>query len=234
MRKFSLLLMATLFSISAYATQIKGVVDNETVSAKISSLDITRIMVQGDRIKTLKGVKGAYTRENDESNGEVFLQPTTQYQNSAFTVLVETEKGRHFTLLLTPIAVPGGTLMLVPKGVGREEAAHFERSSDYQTTISNLIRAMASDVMPEGYAVREVDDKKVYHFGNIATLRLKTIYQGLNFEGQIYELTNTQATPIRLDEKEFYKRGVAAVSLETVTVAPRCKIKLIRVISHAQ
>ncbi|MHB1949713.1 MAG: TraK domain-containing protein [Gammaproteobacteria bacterium] len=233
MRRILLVILNLLIASQVYATQIRGVIDNETITAKISSLDITRIIVQGDRIKTLKGIKGAYTRENDENNGEVYLQPSTLYQNAAFTVLIETEKKRHFTLLLTPVAVPGGTLMLVPKGVGREEAAQFEQSSDYQTTISHLIRAMATDSVPEGYSISEVDNKTLYHFGNIATLRLKTIYQGLHFQGQIYELTNTQSFPIKLDEKQFFKQGISAISLENVTVAPHGKIKLIRVVSHA-
>lgn len=233
MRKIFVLLLNVLFISQVYATQIKGVIDNETVTAKISSLDITRIIVQGDRIKTLKGIKGAYTRENDENNGEVYLQPTALYQNAAFTVLIETEKKRHFTLLLTPVSVPGGTLMLVPKGVGREDAARFEEASDYQTTLSHLVRVMATDMVPEGYSVREVDNKILYHFGNIATLRLKTIYQGLHYQGQIYELTNTQNCQIKLDEKQFYRKGISAISLENVTVAPHGKIKLIRVVSYA-
>lgn len=233
MRKIICLLINLLLASQVYATQIKGVVDNETITAKISSLDITRIIVQGDRIKSLKGIRGAYTRENDENNGEVYLQPTAIYQNAPFTVLIETEKSRHFTLLLTPVAVPGGTLMLVPKGVGRVEAARFEQSSDYQATLSHLVRAMATDTVPEGYSVSEVDNKTLYHFGNIATLRLKTIYQGLHFQGQIYELTNTQSFAIRLDEKQFFKQGISAVSLENVVVAPHGKIKLIRVVSHA-
>lgn len=233
MRRILLVILNLLFVSQVYATQIRGIIDNETITAKISSLDITRIIVQGDRIKTLKGIKGAYTRENDENNGEIYLQPTTTYQNAAFTVLIETEKKRHFTLLLTPVAVPGGTLMLVPKGVGREEAAQFEQAADYQTTISQLVRAMATDSVPEGYSISEVDNKTLYHFGNIATLRLKTIYQGLHFQGQIYELTNTQNCPIKLDEKQFFKQGISAISLENVTVAPHGKIKLIRVVSHA-
>lgn len=233
MRKLIFILISLLLMSEAEATQIKGVIDNETVAAKISSLDITRIIVQGDRIKSLKGIRGAYTRENDENNGEVYLQPTATFQNAAFTVLIETEKGRHFTLLLTPVSVPGGTLMLVPKGVGKAEAARFEKASDYQTTLSQLVRAMATDTMPEGYSVTQVDNKTLYHFGNIATMRLKTIYQGYYFQGQIYELTNTQSYPIHLDEKQFFKQGISAVSLESITVAPHGKIKLIRVVSHA-
>ena len=233
MRKLSIILINFLFISGVHAAQIKGVIDNETVTVKISSLDITRIIVQNDRIKSLKGIRGAYTRENDENNGEVYLQPTAAYQNAAFTVLIETEKNRHFTLLLTPVSVPGGTLMLVPKGVDRQEAARFEQAADYQTTLSQLVKAMATDAMPEGYSISQVDNKTLYHFGNIATLRLKTIYKGLHFEGQIYELTNTQSYPIHLNEKQFFKQGTSAISLESIIVAPHGKVKLIRVVSHA-
>lgn len=233
MRNLFVIVLSIVFSVSAFALQIKGVVDNETVSAKISSMDITRILVQSDRIKSFKGISGAYTRENDKNNGEVYIQPTVSYQNTPFTVLVETEQGRHLTLLLNPMPVPGGTLLLVPKGVGRQQAARFEQASDYELTVSHLIRAMAADSMPEGYAIKEIDNKKVYAIGNIAILRLKTVYQGLNFQGEIYELTNTQSVPITLDERTFFKPGTRAVSLENITVAPHGKIKVMRVVSHA-
>lgn len=232
MRKLVLFIIGLIFTTQSFALQIKGVVDNETVSAKISSLDVTRILVQGDRIKSFKGISGAYTRENDKQNGEVYIQPTSLYQSTPFTTLVETEQGKHFTLLLNPIAVPGGTLMLVPKGVGNREAARFEKASDYELTLSHLIRAMATDTIPEGYTISQVNYKKVYVIGDTAKVRLKTIYQGLNFQGQIYELTNTQSVPITLDEREFFKQGTRAVSLESITVAPHGKIKVLRVVSH--
>ena len=108
MRKLFIFIMGMLLTAQTFALEIKGVVDNESVSAKISSLDVTRILIQGDRIKSFKGITGAYTRENDKNNGEVYIQPTALYQTTPFTVLVETEQGRHFTLLLTPIGVPGG------------------------------------------------------------------------------------------------------------------------------
>jgi conjugal transfer pilus assembly protein TraK len=192
MRKLVLFIIISILTTQGFALQLKGVVDNETVQVKISSVDITRIVVQGDRIKNFKGINGAYTRENDQHTGEVYIQPTSNFQSTPFTVLVETEQGRHFTLFLTPIAVPGGTLMLVPKGVGKQQAARFEQASDYELTLSHLIRAMATDDLPEGYVIKQVDSRKLFAIGNIATLRLTTIYQGLNFLGQIFELTNTQ------------------------------------------
>jgi len=215
-----------------FALQIKSVVDNETRSAKISSVDVTRIFVQGDRIKSVKGLKGAYTRENDEKNGEIYIQPSPLYRDRAFTILIDTEQGRHFTLLLNPTASPSETLMLVPKGVGRERAGKFEQASPYELTINHLVRAMKNGVMPEGYAVREVDNKTTYQFRNRLTLKLKTVYEGLNLRGEIYEIINKQAIPVQLDEREFYKPGTRAISLDTIIVQPMATIHLYRVTSH--
>lgn len=223
----------SLFTSQALALQIKSVVDNETVNAKISATEITRIVIQGDRIKSFKGINGAYTRENDKNNGEVYLQPTTLYQKIPFTILVATEFGRHFTLLLTPAGIPGGTLMLMPKGIGSKQAAKFERASNYELTLSHLIRAMATDTIPEGYTLSQIENKKIYAVDNVATLRLKTIYQGLHFQGQIYELTNNKSFPITLNEQQFFNVNTRAVSLENLNVAPHCKIKVLRVVSNA-
>jgi conjugal transfer pilus assembly protein TraK len=225
-------LFITSIASPVFALQIKNVVDNETTSAKISSVDVTRIFVQGDRIKSVKGLKGAYTRENDEKNGEIYIQPTPLYQTRTFTLLIDTEQGRHFTLMLHPTSSPSETLMLVPKGVGRERAARFEQASSYELTLTHLLHAMKNGVMPEGYAVREVNDKTTYQFGNRFSLKLKTIYEGLNLRGEIYQITSKQPYAIYLDEREFYKKGTRAISLETIQLPPRATIHLYRIRTH--
>ena len=216
-----------------YALQIKNVVDNETVTAKISSIDVTRILVQSDRIKSVKGIKGAYTRENDEKNGEIYIQPTQPYQERAFTLLIETEQGRHFTLLLTPTSSPSQTLMLVPKGAGKERAAHFEESSTYELTLMHLVRAMRNEQIPEGYSLNHIESKKSFPFGNGLKIKLKTIYQGFNLRGEVYEMTNTTAYSIMLNERDLYKFGTRAVSLETLQIPAFGKITFYRVADHA-
>lgn len=233
MRKFSLMVLPLLFSGSCYALQVKSAVNNTTITAKISATDVTRIMVQGDRIQSVRGVKGAYSRENDNNSGEIYIQPTAMYQHHAFTLLINTELGRHYTLLLNPMAVPSDTLMLVPRGVNEAQAAKFENSSPYETTIAHLIRDMRTGSRPEGYAVRSANEKKRYLYGNIAYIQLKTIYQGLNLRGEIWEVTNTRSQTITLTERAFYKVGTRAVSLETMEIAPHGTTYLYRVVSHA-
>lgn len=232
MYKWPFILITLIIMNAANALQIKSVVDNETTSAKISSVDVTRIFVEGDRIKSVKGIKGAYTRENDEKNGEIYLQPSPLFQHRAFTVLIDTEHGKHFTLLLHPIASPSETLMLVPKGVGRLRAARFEEAMPYELTINHLIRHMKNGTMPEGYAVREVESKNVYQSGNRYRLKLKTVYQGLHLRGEIFTIINQLKTPIYLDEKLFYKTGTRAISLDSIVVPPKATIHLYRVLSH--
>ncbi len=233
MTKWPLSLMSILFlTTNVYALQIKSVVDNETTTAKISSVDVTRIFVQGDRIKSVKGLKGIYTRENDDKNGEIYIQPTPQYQDRAFTILIDTEQGRHFTLLLNPTSSPSETLMLVPKGVGHERAARFEESQPYELTINHLVRAMRNGTMPEGYSIRQVNSKTTYRLGNKFDIKLKTIYEGLNLRGEIYEIKNRCAIPIQIDEREFYKTGTRAISLDAIEIPPKGQINLYRVVSH--
>lgn len=232
MRKILILGIGILFVSNVFALQVKNIVDNETTTAKISSVDVTRIFVQGDRIKSLRGIKGAYTRENDESNGEVYIQPTGLYQERPFTILIDTENGKHFTLLLTPISAPSETLMLVPKGVGRMSAMKFEKASPYELTINHLIKAMKNGEVPEGYSISEVDSKKSYQFGDRMKVRLKTIYSGVNFIGQIFEITNLKNHSIDISEKEFYKTGTNAISLDAIQIPANEKINLYRVVSH--
>lgn len=232
MKKFIPLIATIFFMQSIYALQIRNVVDNETTTAKVSSIDVTRIFVQSDRISSVRGVKGAYTRENDEEKGEIYIQPTSLYQHRAFTILLDTEKGRHFTLLLTPTASPAETLMLVPKGVGRESAGRFERANVYELTISHLIRDMRNGVMPSGYSMKEVNAKKTYQINKKVLVKLKTIYQGLNLRGEIYIVTNQTDSLIQLDERDFYKNGTRAISLDRITIPAKSSVYLYRVIGH--
>lgn len=232
MHKLLTVIMGLLISVNTYALQIKGAIDNETITANISSLDVTRIFVQGDRIKNVKGVKGAYIRENDEEHGEIYLRPSFLSQHQAFTLLMTTEQGRHFTLLLNPIAVPSDTLMLIPKGLGRKSAERFEHALPYELLLSHLIKSMLLKKVPSGYVVREMGKQKPQLLKNKGTLRIKTIYKGFHFTGEIYELRNTKASIITIDEREFYSPGTCAISLESNRIASHKTIKVYRIVKH--
>jgi len=224
--------MCLLMISPCYALQIKSVVDNETVTAKVSAMDVTRIFVEGDRIKSVKGIRGAYTRENDEEKGEIYIQPTTEHQERAFTILIETEQERHFTLLLTPTKTPAETIMIVSKGVGRVKAEKFEASSPYEQSLVNLIQAMKKRQLPQGYASQQVEKRKAVVISGLH-VKLRCIYDGYHFSGEVYEIVNKSSYPILIDERDFYKAGVRAISVETREIPAGARIQLYRVGSHA-
>lgn len=229
---FSMLIFTYFFTSSLYAMQMHAAIDNETVTAHVSALDTTRIFVAGDRIQSVIGVKGAYTRSNDEEKGEIFIQPTNPFSTRAFTMLITTERGLHFTLLLIPTRTPSETVMLVPKGVGSESAGHFEKDAPYVTVINHLIYAMRNHVIPEGYAVTELAGTHRYAFGRDFYLTLRTLYQGASLTGEIFEVINMTNHTISLDERMFYKRGTRAISLESITLPPHGCLHLYRILSH--
>jgi hypothetical protein len=112
MRKALIFCLCFFLATAAPAVQRAVAVDNALVLATLSSQDVTRIAVEGDRIQHIIGVKGAYTLEEDTEAGEVYIQPSPLYQHRAFTVLLRTEQGHHVTVLFNPLAVPSNTLLL--------------------------------------------------------------------------------------------------------------------------
>jgi type-F conjugative transfer system secretin TraK len=233
MLRFLLVMLSVFYVSPVFALDMKEVIDNESVAAKISAIDITRLVIRGDRIKNIKGVIGTYTHENDKNSGEVYIQPTSSFQHAAFTILVESEQGLHFTLLLDPIDVPGGTLMLVPKKIEITEREEAKQASNYELTLTRLMRAMRLQKTLAGYTKHTVDDAKLYTMGSMTSLHLKTVYQGSTFQGQLFELTNSSSQIWALDERQFLGARTRAVSLEYSSLAPQQTVTVLRVISHA-
>ena len=64
-----ILLLFVFFSSVSYGMQIIEVGDNERMSAKISSSNLTRIFIDGDRISEVKGNAGEYLLNTDNKKG---------------------------------------------------------------------------------------------------------------------------------------------------------------------
>lgn len=223
----ALFFMITLLHVfPSYALQLKKVQDNSTVSATVSSNDITRITVKDDRIKRLRGNKGAYLHENDEEKGEVFLQPS---QSKAFTVLLETEKGKHFTLLLNPLNVPGDTLMLISQGESENKMP--EKNDIEMSVLFHLVKAMHQGIVPEGYQLHKTS--KAYPLKNLKA-RLLSVYSNDILQGEVFEIENNSNVNVTLLEQDFYKPKTRIISIASRVLHPWQKTTLYRVVQDEQ
>lgn len=230
--KVSLILIGMSVMTKVFALQEKAVKENGTVNAFVSIKGITRIAVDNDRIANLRGPQGAYTLQNDNVQGAVFIQPTLDYQTKPFTLFIATELNHNYILRLTPQDKNADMILLKPVGVFNPTALAFEKSTPYLEALSALISDMARGDMPEGYARNDIDKAKTQYLGNMASIQLKAVYTGAHLEGYIYQVTNRTAGTLQLSEHQFYEAGVRAIALATLNLAPKAQTLLYKVKSH--
>lgn len=211
-------LLAGMLSMSAFGLQRYKVSPNDTVKAEISSLNKSRIFVDGERILDLRGTPGAYAFVNDPTNGQVFITPTKAYEDKAFNLFVTTTSGNTYDLELNPVKGLSKTIELKPKQ--SKSAGKFNNASAYNQTLVKLIRYMVNGVQPEGYAVFSKAHVTPLWLGNIAKVTLVQTYQGQHLDGHIYKLVNLKNQSIRVAPREFYQSNTRALAVANTKIAP--------------
>jgi len=207
------IIIGCVVSFNVFGFQSLNLNPNDSASAKISSLELSRIFVEGERIKSIRGMENTYIFKSDNTKGEIYLKPTPLYQTKMFTVFINTESGRTFTLLLTPVDVPSQTIMIKSQGIIKK-AEKWERILPYEGTLVNLVLAMFNETEIDGFEVKNVIDVKPKFLGDIATLKLLTVYNGNHLTGEVFEVKNRKKSQIVITEKEFYKPNARAIALK--------------------
>jgi conjugal transfer pilus assembly protein TraK len=207
-----LTLLASLLaaSLPASALQILEGVDGRTLVGKISQKELTRVMVERERIRRVTGNAGEFFLEKDEKKGQIYVRPAAQDATKPINLFVATDRST-FTLLLQPVDLPAETIVIKPPRDDKV-STRVERSSSYVRSIKNLLLTMASDTLPRDMDVRETSQDVALWQEARLTLTRKYVGQGL--VGEKYLLTNVSAAPMVIAEQELYKEGVIAVSVE--------------------
>ncbi|HZW61148.1 MAG TPA: type-F conjugative transfer system secretin TraK [Candidatus Babeliales bacterium] len=234
MRNFTLvfILIYILGATTSFALQIKAIKDNQTVSAKISAKELTRIFVSGDRIQSTRGVNGAYELIKDEKLGAVFIKSSPFYLHKPFNLFVTTELGHTYNLLLTPMDIPAENIELKPLSPSMIVASRWERNLPYLETLIRLMNNMVNEIKPEGYAVIDLPNIKPKGLPSGLTMQLVTIYRGGHLQGEIWRLKNTCRNTLYLKPREFFQDNVRAISLESETLRCLEETYLYRVVDH--
>lgn len=221
-------LLVLLWTHSAVAIQLLEVRDGSVVSARISGTEPNRLMIRDGRVHKVWGDKGKAERKPDNDSGQVYLQPTAEWRHRPFSLFVKDEEGAVYTLVLTPADIPSETITLMrPERipvVDREKAVAWETDQPYQSALVELIRHMAAGTLPEGYTRMALG--REIRLWQEARLVVEARYTGEHLAGEVYELTNVDRKAIRLDEREFYRAHVLAVSVERHALLPGARTKI--------
>ena len=202
-------------------------VDNEQIRVVLSNRDINRVLVTGDKIKTIHGPTGLYTAKNDNSDsfGSAYL---SIYADTSFTIFLATVKGHNFSLLVMPKTLPGRTVILEPT-TPTLFAGNAAETDGYQKMLIDLISNMINLEPSEDYEYFSISEAKKHkwiknikktNFYNVADVIPVAFYRGEKLSGIISKIENRTKNPLPLKPSYFYQPGVKAIALSLQSISP--------------
>lgn len=211
MRKFILISLLLCFCVSVQAAVRKNVLDGESITIQLSNKDPNVISVKYDRIERFSVVKGAVVSSLDSKHGVLTVKPSSSTDSEPFSMIIFTETGKRFTLMVLPMAIPSQDIILMQDSLTFDKPNIFEYQSPYTEVVSELIRHMAKNSLPEDYKRIFINEKPVSFMSG--ELKHISTYQGNHLSGEILEYTHCGLNAYKLIESDFYARDIMAVAL---------------------
>ena len=220
-------LFAALLSAVAFGQTVLNVGTGTNQDVPISRKDFNRIAVFEGGVKTIKFKKGELDISPDADTGTAFLLPNVNGKISAFVI---TFSGQAHQLNLIPSDIPAQSIVLrEPKLDGKSDlkispnepktvATRLDRANSYDVAIRRVIGAMARGEKLADLKYEEIN--KEFQLWQGTRMWLMAQFIGQTYMGENYRIQNTSNTLMRIDEREFYKPGVLAVSIEVHDLQP--------------
>lgn len=203
---------------AANALQVKEGNEGEVLTCNISLREMTRLTVDDARIKFLRFRDGDLIVEKDEESGQMFIGPG-DFSGKPINAFLKDSKGRNFGLLLQPIDMPADSIVVKERGALRKSGGtKLEKSGAYERVIKNMTLAMAGDGQPSGVEIREMREDVV--LWKDTKLTLQRLYLAASIVGERYALINIGNRAVTIAEQELFRKGVLAVSVENMNLAP--------------
>ena len=214
--KHSLVLLLSLAN-PVHALQVVDAHDGETVLAKISRKEVTRIAFEHGRVQKVTGNAGEFVLEKDDEKGQVFIRPADPQSAKPINVFL-TSKHSTVALLLQPVDTPSDTIVIREPQARAQVRSLLESSGRHVRTCKNLLLALAGDALPEDMEAKEPGREVALWPG--ARLTLQRMLLGASVVGEKYQLTNIGTTDLAVQEPNLFKPGVMAVSVEHTSLQP--------------
>lgn len=203
--------------------------DGDTISLKLSSININRILVKGDKITniTCPDKFCTATGVQHDKNGSISLKLNVALP---FTAHVLTQKGRLFALFINPQNIPSVITEFVPTDIHLSQPSVFEREFDYPTAIANFTKAMMlwkkNGTPISGFNVHPVDPTSLPKDRSKLPIIPKTIFVGKDYSGIIYEVQNKAEETVELTTAQFYSYAARSAALDAYELKPNEKTYL--------
>lgn len=203
----------------AHALQEIDASEQRTLAAKVPAHELTRIVVEGTRIRRYDAREGALEVKPAADRSSLQIIPLNERKPA--TLFLTTDSGHTYTLLLQPIDSPAGETVVLhepPPPPPERPAPAPATAAPHEARILRLITAMArGEALDEAQIVRDSQELRLWRetrFTRTATYTLDDL------SGEAYRLTNVSGSEMRVAEQELFAPGVAAVAVVQQTLAP--------------
>lgn len=204
-------MLLTWLSIKAQAKQIFEASNGDTVSAAISTNDLTRIEIDGQKI--IKSFSSAnVSKKQTKPLGQVYIIPNTE---KTFSLFIVSDTGNTYNLRLTPSKnASGDSIIIKPINNGHLKTSGTQfKSNTYIRNINYLLETMYLNKNDDiNYNLTEVS-QVINTYTDLDSVLLKT-YTNDSLIGYVLLLKNTSKNKILLTEAEFYSPKTLAVAIE--------------------
>ena len=208
-----LLIPLLVASFSASAAQVLLGKPDDTLSARVSRAEPTLIRIDGHRVRRIFGAEGEVAVTADKEAGTAYIKPSTD--KSTLSLFVSDESGRTWKLLLSVIDGPSDSITIKSRSISGAVTAQGR-----DVPRNQLIKRVLLSLQSEGDG--EFDfrvSNEIVPLWSEALFVLTKVIDG-PLKGEKYQLTNTSANLMVLDERELYRRHVVAVSIAKPQLSP--------------
>lgn len=213
-RKFLIVLLTALAS-SSFAKDVFEANNGDTIAATISSSNLTRIEIEGEKI--IKDYSSAdISKKITKPLGQVYLIPNSM---QTFNIYVVSENGNTYNLKLTPSKKAHGDSILI-KPIRTHTAKNTTIPFANQSYVRNLNYLM--EVMylnrDDTRFMSSTLNQPVVTYNGLDSVLLKTYSDGA-ISGQVLLLKNVSKNKIQLSEAQFFSDHTLAIGIENPELA---------------
>lgn len=224
MRILALLTCASLLAFAPVASAETVTVKGDQVLLQVSSTQMSRVHIQGERIATVRTLQGNdevdLLIERDETTGDVYVGFNGETAGQTFSAFLTTESGKTVQATFHPVEDTAKTFELRLEGTlsaTSPAAIQFKRNG-YPETMAAFVKLMFNPERPDGVVCRQGKAQPT----QTANFRVWTVERcdAEGISGTVLHFKNTSTVPQSLSADGFLVRQVLAVGITDELLSP--------------
>lgn len=201
--------------------------ENETIELTLSRNDFNRLFVEDDKITILRFPDDYLGVENDK-DGSVYVN--VKY-DKPFTLFVTTEKGIHFSAIITLNDELGKTIGFAtnsPIAKIKEELKPKSTQKAVEKELVALVSSVEKEEPKTGFKAQRPSVNSIQLKPNLTSTLVYTLSNAQQM-GQKFQVKNTGRRPVSFEDKWFKDKDTKALLVKERVVYPNETITVVRI-----